>query len=97
LASLSGRIIADILSEFRAAVHAQGVPADPAGIVRGEERDGAGDVLRLRDLLQRLHAKPPTIDLAVGYREDNPSPVLKVFLSGVDELIAAGRRGSERN
>jgi LysR family hca operon transcriptional activator len=30
----------------------------------------------------------PTIDLAVGYKKTNNSPVLKVFLSRLDELIA---------
>lgn len=40
-----------------------------------------------------LKGVPPTIDLAVGYRPDNPSPVLKTFLSGLDQLIAAGPAG----
>ncbi|MDR6936660.1 LysR family transcriptional regulator [Luteibacter sp. 3190] len=35
----------------------------------------------------------PTIDLAVGYREDNPSPVLKTFLSCIDQVIEAGPAG----
>jgi LysR family hca operon transcriptional activator len=33
-----------------------------------------------------------TIDLAVGYRLGNPSPVLKSFLAGLDQLIATGRK-----
>ena len=37
-----------------------------------------------------LTGEPPTIDIAVGYRADNPSPVLKSFLAGLDQLIAAG-------
>jgi len=43
-----------------------------------------------------LRGEPPTIDLAVGYRPDNPSSVLKTFLSGLDQLIAAGPAGSRR-
>lgn len=35
----------------------------------------------------------PTIDLAVGYRKDNPSPVLRSFLASIDQLIAAGPAG----
>jgi LysR family hca operon transcriptional activator len=30
----------------------------------------------------------PTIDLAVGYKKTNNSPVLKLFLARLDELIA---------
>ncbi len=40
-----------------------------------------------------LMGEPPTIDLAVGYRHDNSSPVLAVFLAGIDQLIAAGPAG----
>jgi LysR family hca operon transcriptional activator len=40
-----------------------------------------------------LKGEPPGIDLAIGYRPDNPSPVLKTFLAGVDQLIAAGPAG----
>lgn len=40
-----------------------------------------------------LLGEPPTIDLAVGYRADNPSPVLRSFLDGIDQLIAAGPAG----
>ncbi len=35
-----------------------------------------------------LKGDPPTIDLAIGYHKDNTSPVLKAFLSRVDDLIA---------
>jgi LysR family hca operon transcriptional activator len=37
-----------------------------------------------------LKGEPLTIDLVVGYRSDNPSPVLETFLAGLDQLIAAG-------
>lgn len=40
-----------------------------------------------------LAGEPPTVELAVGYRRDNPSPVLSIFLSGIDTLIAAGPAG----
>lgn len=40
-----------------------------------------------------LKGEPPTIDLAIGYRDDNPSAVLRTFLSNIDELIAAGPAG----
>ena len=43
-----------------------------------------------------LKGEPLTIDLAVGYRSDNPSPVLKTFLAGLDQLIAAGPAGTRR-
>jgi LysR family hca operon transcriptional activator len=43
-----------------------------------------------------LKGEPPTIDLAVGYRSDNPSPVLKTFLAGLDQLIAAGPAGTRK-
>lgn len=44
-----------------------------------------------------LAGEPPTIDLAVGYRRDNPSPTLAVFLSRIDMLIAAGPAGVRRD
>jgi LysR family hca operon transcriptional activator len=40
-----------------------------------------------------LKGDPPTIDLAVGYRRDNSSPVLATFLAGIGQLIAAGPAG----
>jgi LysR family transcriptional regulator, hca operon transcriptional activator len=43
-----------------------------------------------------LKGEPPTIDLAVGYRSDNPSPVLQTFLAGLDQLIAAGPAGTRQ-
>ncbi len=42
---------------------------------------------------RRLSGDPPTIDLAIGYRADNASPVLRTFLDGVDQLILAGPAG----
>ena len=43
-----------------------------------------------------LRGEPLTIDLAVGYRSDNRSPVLKSFLAGLDQLIVAGPAGTRR-
>jgi LysR family hca operon transcriptional activator len=40
-----------------------------------------------------LSGDPPTIDLAIGYRRDNASTVLKTFLGGVEQLISAGPAG----
>ncbi len=40
-----------------------------------------------------LEGEPPTIDLAVGYRRDNPSAVLRTFLARIDQLIVAGPAG----
>lgn len=40
-----------------------------------------------------LKGEPPTIDLAIGYRPDNASPVLKIFLAALDQLIEAGPAG----
>jgi len=40
-----------------------------------------------------LSGLPPTIDLAIGYRADNTSPVLTTFLGGVDQLISDGPAG----
>ncbi len=35
-----------------------------------------------------LEGEPPTIDLAVGYSKANTSPILKLFLSRLEELRA---------
>jgi LysR family hca operon transcriptional activator len=43
-----------------------------------------------------LMGEPLTIDLAVGYRSDNPSPVLKTFLTGLDQITAAGQAGTRQ-
>jgi LysR family hca operon transcriptional activator len=39
-----------------------------------------------------LKGDAPTIDLAVGYSKANTSPILTLFLSRVDELIARAQR-----
>jgi LysR family transcriptional regulator, hca operon transcriptional activator len=36
---------------------------------------------------RRLKGEQPTVDLMIGYRKDNASPVLKTFLSRIDGLI----------
>ena len=40
---------------------------------------------------RQLKGQTPVIDFAVGYRKDNESPVLKQYLGGIDQLVAAGR------
>jgi LysR family hca operon transcriptional activator len=40
-----------------------------------------------------LKGTPLTIDLAVGYRPDNPSPVLKTFIAGLWQIRTVGRTG----
>jgi LysR family hca operon transcriptional activator len=35
-----------------------------------------------------IKGEPPTVDLVVGYHKANASPILKLFLSRIDELIA---------
>jgi LysR family hca operon transcriptional activator len=37
----------------------------------------------------------PTIDLAVGYKKTNNSPVLRLFLARLDELIARVSRQAQ--
>ncbi len=36
-----------------------------------------------------LEGEAPTIDIAVGYSKSNTSPILKLFLSRLDELVAS--------
>lgn len=43
---------------------------------------------------RRLAGEAPFIELAVGYREDNASPVLATFLAHIEQLIAAGPAGA---
>jgi LysR family transcriptional regulator, hca operon transcriptional activator len=35
---------------------------------------------------RRLEGEQPTVDLMIGYRKENPSPILKTFLSRIDGL-----------
>jgi LysR family hca operon transcriptional activator len=41
-----------------------------------------------------LDGEQPTVDLVLGYRKANTSPLLKLFLSRMDELIARVSKGS---
>jgi LysR family hca operon transcriptional activator len=43
-----------------------------------------------------LEGEPPTIDLAVGYSNANTSPILKLFLSRIDELTVGIPRNARR-
>lgn len=38
---------------------------------------------------RRLSGNPPTIEIAAGYRADNPSPILASFLQNIEQLIAS--------
>lgn len=43
-----------------------------------------------RSLVSRpLTGNAPVIEIAAGYRADNPSPILQVFLKSIDQLIAS--------
>ncbi len=44
-----------------------------------------------------LEGVGPTIDLSVGYRKSNPSPILKVFLSRVSDLADGMRKHGTEN
>jgi LysR family hca operon transcriptional activator len=43
-----------------------------------------------------LQGEAPTIDLAVGYSKANTSPILKLFLSRIDELTAGVSSKADR-
>ena len=45
------------------------------------------DVLPPSMVSRALSGEPPTIDLMVGYRGDNESPMLRVFLEKLEELL----------
>jgi LysR family hca operon transcriptional activator len=44
-----------------------------------------------------LKGEPPTVDLVVGYHEANTSPILKTFLSRIDELTVRMSRKARRD
>jgi LysR family transcriptional regulator, hca operon transcriptional activator len=45
-----------------------------------------------------LKGKAPTIDLVLGYNRSNPSPVLKVFLARLEEIVQrVAQKGSDRS
>ena len=39
-----------------------------------------------------LEGEAPTIEVAVGYSKSNTSPILKLFLSRLDELVAPNQK-----
>jgi LysR family hca operon transcriptional activator len=45
------------------------------------------DYLPASIVSRRLRGEQPTVDLMIGYRKDNASPILKTFLSRIDGLI----------
>jgi hypothetical protein len=56
--------------------------------LEGEPRDDAGETntTLFAPLIRPLEGEAPTIDLAVGYSNSNTSPILKLFLSRIEEL-----------
>ena len=54
------------------------------------------DYLPLSIVSRRLKGKQPTVDLMIGYRKDNSSPILKTFLSRIDGLIDRAPRCSAK-
>jgi LysR family hca operon transcriptional activator len=48
--------------------------------------------------MRSLQGEVPTIDLVMGYRTSNTSPLLKRFLSRADELVArVSEKGPPKN
>ena len=45
---------------------------------------------------RRRKGEQPTVDLMIGYRKDNASPILKTFLSRIDGLIDRASRSSAK-
>jgi LysR family transcriptional regulator, hca operon transcriptional activator len=45
---------------------------------------------------RRLKGEQPTVDLMIGYRQDNASPILKTFLSRIDGLIDRAPRSGPK-
>jgi len=43
-----------------------------------------------------LKGEQPTVDLVIGYHRANASPILRMFLSRIDDLSAQGSRRRAR-
>jgi LysR family transcriptional regulator, hca operon transcriptional activator len=52
----------------------------------------AKNLLPLSVVSRPLEGEAPTIDLAVGYSKSNTSPILKLFLSRLDELVGPNQK-----
>jgi LysR family hca operon transcriptional activator len=48
----------------------------------------AQDFLNRSVTSRPLKGKAPTVDLVLGYKKSNKSPILKLLLSRLDELVA---------
>jgi LysR family transcriptional regulator, hca operon transcriptional activator len=60
--------------------------------------DFARNFLTWSVISRPLEGTVPTIDLVLGYHKANPSPLLKLFFSRTDDLIAqVSKRSTERN
>ena len=44
-----------------------------------------------------LKGDTPTVDLVLGYRKSNQSPILKLLLSRLDELVSRASKKSQQN
>ena len=45
----------------------------------------------MTDIIANGSETAPTIDVAVGYNRSNSSPILKLFLSRLDDLVGPNR------
>lgn len=55
------------------------------------------ETLLPRSLVSRpLAGNAPVIEIAAGYRADNPSPILRIFLENIDQLIAIKAISADR-
>ncbi|MGQ9368405.1 LysR substrate-binding domain-containing protein [Azospirillum sp. ST 5-10] len=55
------------------------------------------ETLLPRSLVSRpLTGNAPVIEIAAGYRADNPSPILQIFLENIDQLIASRANVADR-
>ena len=59
----------------------------PAPLVLFQMPAYARNLLPPSVVSRRLEGEAPTIDVAVGYRKSNTSPILKMFLSRLDDLV----------
>jgi LysR family hca operon transcriptional activator len=55
-------------------------------------RQSVRDLLPWSVVSRSLEAEAPTIDVAVGYSKSNTSPILKLFLSRLDELVGPNQK-----
>ena len=69
-----------------------GVTVLPIYVQDGQNDPAFLNLLSTSVVLRPLKGVPPTIDLVMGYRRSNTSPLLKRLLARSDELIKAVKR-----